>query len=463
MKRFLCKVFTTITPLALLSSSLMANEKSEKAPVVIVGGGVGALTSAIYLQRAGVETIVLEGKEPGGAIAQSPSVHNWPGDVEISGRDLAKKIKSQAAFNGAKFLPYEATSLDFSKRPFKIQAQDPYDASKTVLLEASACLIAVGSKPNLLGVTGEATYWTKGVYSCAVCDGGLYKGQTVAVIGGGDSAIIEAEYLSNLAQKVYLILRSDKFRTVEGKRKEHLIKKGNVEVLYNTKVEEILGNGKVATHLKLSTGKTLPVNGIFLAIGAKPNTALLKNGVALDEQGYIRLIKGQQTSVPGVFAIGDATDPIYKQAITAAGDGAKAALDLEKYLSATEPVYKATPTLETVQIEEVRLADIPSIRDSQEFYRAISGGQDTPVLIDFYTPFCGPCQQLLSRLQLLAAQPGGKVRIVKVDVAEFQEIAGTYSISSVPTVLLFDKHGKEVKRGEGLQEIGEILTFLQSN
>ena len=194
-------VALTLLTSFVFSSLAMSQDKKDTQSVVIIGGGVGALTSAIYLARSGVIPIVIEGRLPGGALSQSPKVQNWPGEFEISGMDLMDKIHSQAIQNGVLFLEEEVTDVDFSKRPFKITAKDVYDPSKAHVLEAESCIIATGSEAKRLHVKGENEYWSKGVYSCAICDGSLYKDKVVAVVGGGDAALAEAEYLSLIAKK----------------------------------------------------------------------------------------------------------------------------------------------------------------------------------------------------------------------------------------------------------------------
>ena len=442
------------------------SEIESREDVVILGSGVGALTSAIYLQRAGINTLIIEGQTPGGAIAQSPTVHNWPGELEIDGLSLVNKIRRQAVANGARIVSQEVTAVEFSNLYFTITSQEVSDPSKTHTIQARACIIAMGSMPKLLGIPGESGekgYWTKGVYSCAVCDGALYRNKTVAVIGGGDAAITEANYLSNIAKKVYIVLRSGEFRTVEILRMNELIKKSNVEVLYNTKIDEIKGDGQRVTHLNLSTSKQLPVDAVFVAIGANPNTAIFKNQLALDDAGYIKLMKGQETSIPGVFAIGDVVDPYYKQAISAAGDGAKAALELEPYLSAL-PKDSSTPSFSQPKIALVNQSADGTIQDissKNAFYDAIGEGE-TPVVFDFYSPFCGPCRQLLPRLEESAKTYKGKIRFLKVNVSEFSELADAYNIFSVPTILVFNNQGKVVARGTGLDEVEKIMKKIDS-
>ncbi len=445
--------------------TVRANESKDPQPVVIIGSGVGALTSAVYLQRAGVNTLVIEGENPGGAITQSPNVQNWPGELEINGQILVEKIRKQAEENGAKFVSQEVIAVDFTKRPFIITMRDVYDHEKMQTIEAKSCIIAMGSMPKLLGIPGESGdggYWTRGVYSCAVCDGALYRGKNVAVIGGGDAAILEADYLSNIAKKVYVILRSDQFRTIEILRKNALIKKPNVEVLYNTKIDQITGNGQNVTHLNLSTKNDLPIDGVFVSIGANPNSEIFKHQLDLDENGYIRLKQDQLTSVPGVFAIGDIVDPHYKQAISAAGHGATAALQVERYLSGLpkeEFQPKSTQKIAQKTSGKTLSARVNEISNTDEFYRAI-GQNDTPLLVEFYSPTCGPCKQLSPKLDQAADNYQGKIRFIKVDVTKFSDLANSYNVYGVPTAMIFDNQGKVVKRASGLEKISKILINL---
>ncbi len=454
-----------------LGGSLHATAPKEEdvQTVAILGSGVGALTSAIYLQRAGVNTLIIEGRNPGGAIAQSPLVHNWPGEIAIDGQTLVDKIRKQALHNGAKIVHEEVISVDFTKHPLTITTRDVFDKEKVRTFKTKACIIATGSNPKLLGVPGESGengYWTRGVYSCAVCDGALYKDKVVAVIGGGDSAITEANYLSNIAKKVYVVLRSDKFRTVETRRKEELAKKPNVEILYNTKIDEIQGDGTKVTHLNLSTSKRLPIDGIFVAIGATPNSSIFQGQLELEEQtGYIATKIGQRTSVPGVYAIGDVVDKFYKQAISAAGRGAEAALEVEAYLSSLpnhSPSHVGPVKSESVlKVNNPVAEGLEEITTKESFYDAISNGE-TPVVIDFYSPYCVPCRQLLPLLEESAQKYQGKIRFYKINVTDFADLAISYNISSVPTVLVFDGKGKIIEQATGIEDINKVVKKLES-
>lgn len=465
MRKYLYSILMAVICLSPLTADEITPTESPKVyPAVVIGSGPGALTSAIYLQRAGIETLVVEGSTPGGAITQSPGVHNWPGEIEIPGEKLIEKIRSQAEHNGATFVAREVTHIDLSKRPYTLTMRSIYDYEDVVKVQAKAVIVAMGSNPKLLGVPGESGkegYWTRGVYSCAVCDGGLYKDKTVAVIGGGDSAIIEADYLSKIAKKVYVILRSGQFRTVETLRKNELIKKDNVEVIYNTNIAEISGDGQKVTHLNLSTEKALPVDGVFVAIGATPNTKLLNNQLELDNRGYIRLVDGQQTSVPGVFAVGDIVDPIYKQAVSAAGDGAKAALQAEHYLASIKNEgLERQPQPKVVQVTNPVDGDFVSELISEKaFYDAISEGQ-TPLVVDFYSPHCNPCKSFSQTFQEAAQEHHGKARFLKVDVTQFPQLAENYGVYSLPTLMIFDAKGKQVEKATGLAAVQKSIKKL---
>jgi len=470
VKNFTRALLCIFLILSTASSLQAAPQKEEEIQnVTILGSGVGALTSAVYLQRAGINTLIIEGRNPGGAIAQSPLVHNWPGEIAIEGQALVEKIRKQALHNGAKIVSEEVISVDFTSQPLTITTRDVFDRDKIRTFKTRACIIATGSNPKLLGVPGESGengYWTRGVYSCAVCDGALYKDKVVAVIGGGDSAITEANYLSNIAKKVYVVLRSDKFKTVETRRKEELANKPNVEILYNTKINEIQGDGTKVTHMNLSTAKKLPIDGVFVAIGATPNSSIFQGQLALEEEtGYIQTNLGQKTSVPGVFAIGDVVDKVYKQAITAAGKGAEAAIEVEAFLSSINshsPQQSSQIKTESVlKVSNPVSEGLEDITTKEAFYDVIGKGE-TPVVIDFYSPYCVPCRQLLPLLEESAQKYQGKIRFYKLNVTDFADLATSYNISSVPTVLLFDGKGKILEHATGLEDINKIIKKLDS-
>lgn len=320
----------------------------------------------------------------------------------------------------------------------------------------------MGTTPNYLGVPGEQTYWSRGVYNCAVCDGSLFKDKTVAVVGGGDAALVEAEYLSRIAQKVILLVRGSEFRTVEEKRKEEIINTPNIEVRFQTTVQEIKGDGQQATQLLVQkkgedSPAPLDVDALFLAIGSKPNSELFKGELALDNKGYIRLKNDQETSKKGVFAFGDITDPVYKQAITAAGDAAKAALQAEKHLSSTKEI-KNSDFASLKEGKSSSKKQVVEISSMEEFDKELKN--DTVVFVDFYASWCGPCKNFAPVFEAWAKEFHGKVKFLKVNVDTLPALAKKYQITAMPTLLVLNKDGEVLEKRVGTREISKAEDLL---
>jgi thioredoxin reductase (NADPH) len=468
MKVFLLLISVFATLMA-PNQSLFAHSKEKQAPVVILGGGIGALTAALYLARGGVEPLVIEGPNPGGLITQSHSVQNWPGELEISGAALAEKVKKQAEANGALFFREEVIAVDFSNRPFHLTLKH-LETSKTRTLTAESVIIAMGTRPNLLGIPGESGpsgYWGRGVTNCAICDGSLYRDLTVGVVGGGDAAVLEALYLSNIASQVNLFVRKSSFKAIEEKRLQTLLAKPNVKIFYDTTVEEVKGDGTNVTGVLLKTaGKKIdfPLDGLFLAIGSTPNSELFKHALALDSRGYIRLKKDQETAIPGVYAIGDIVDPVYKQAISAAGDGAKAAMQVQQYISdqKQEPLpekgsekRKNSPPLSSTQKEIIEITSI------EQFQKELQS--DRPVFVDFYASWCGPCKEIYPRIERSANQLSGKIKFLKVNVDRVDKLPRIYQVRAMPTALLFNPEGQVVDRKVGSDQVIDLLKSLETS
>lgn len=426
-------------------------------PVVVVGSGVGALTSALYLARAGFSPLVIIGPQPGGLLTQSHAVQNWPGEYEISGSALVEKIRDQAEKNGVRFLEGELAQVDFAKRPFSLLVKGT-GKKKEALLQAESCIVATGTTPRFLGVPGEKQYWGAGVSNCAVCDGFFFKGMRVGVVGGGDAAVLEALYLSEIAKEVLVFIRGTRFKATEERRVQTLLQRSNIRVFYDTVVTAIQGDGALVEGVELvSKGKKQEVSlsALFLAIGSTPNTEMFRGHLALDGQGYIQIQERQKTSVPGVFVVGDAADPVYKQAITAAGDGAKAAIEAQEFLSLQLVAAKGNSRAKSASLE----GKVEEISSLQELEEALQG--ETPVLVDFYAPWCGPCKRLAPFLDASAEELSGKVRILKVNVDKAKELSSRYQIRSMPTALLFDEEGEVKERKTGGDAILGMLDRLR--
>ena len=309
-----------------------SEKAAERIKCLILGSGPAGYTAAIYAARANLNPVMYEGMQIGGQLTTTTEVENYPGYPEgITGPVMMEDFKKQAQRFGTDCRWGMATSVDFSKRPFKVVI----DEEKSVL--ADSVIIATGATAKYLGMETEKAYMGHGVSACATCDGFFYKGQDVAVVGGGDTAAEEAMYLSGLCKKVYLIHRRDELRASKIMQ-ERLLKKENIEVLWSHVPKEIYGDGVVEgvklENLKTGEEKDISVTGFFVAIGHKPNSDIFTGYLDHDEVGYLKTKPdSSKTNVEGVFACGDVMDSVYRQAVTAAGTGCRAAIDAERWLS----------------------------------------------------------------------------------------------------------------------------------
>lgn len=301
--------------------------------VIIIGSGPAAYSAAIYTARAELNPLLISGFDEGGQLMLTFEVENYPGFSEISGPDLMKNMKNQAEKCGTRFLQDYVTEVDFSSNIHKITTEfgEKFE-SKTVI-------IATGAQARWLGNPSEEKFKGYGVSACATCDGAFYKDKIVAVIGGGNTAVEEAIFLTRYAKKVYLIHRRDSLKA-EKIMQKRLFENEKIEMVWNCELSEVLGNEdpKSVTGIKLNStngesAKSFDIDGLFIAIGHKPSTEIFKKYLDIDKSGYINTISGTpKTNIKGVFAAGDVQDKVYKQAITAAGSGCMAALEVERYI-----------------------------------------------------------------------------------------------------------------------------------
>ena len=303
----------------------------ENIKCLIIGGGPAGYTAAIYASRSGLSPVLYEGLQPGGQLTTTTDIENYPGfENGVSGQGLMDTMRSQAIRLGADVRNGIVTSADLSSRPFVITVDESHE------IEAETLIIATGAAARYLGLPSEEKFKGMGVSACATCDGFFYRKKTVAVVGGGDTACEEASYLASICSNVYMIVRRDVLRASTAMQ-ERVMNTPNIEILWNCNTREVLGDdmGVTGARLVRKDGEVfdIAVDGFFLAIGHHPNSELFSRWVKVDNEGYIVTDgKTSKTNVEGVFAAGDVQDPVYRQAITAAASGCRAALDAEKFL-----------------------------------------------------------------------------------------------------------------------------------
>ena len=302
--------------------------------VLIIGSGPAGYTAGVYASRAMLNPILVQGIEPGGQLTTTPEVENWPGDTEVQGPDLMVRMEAHAKAMGTEIIGDIITDLDLSKRPFTAEG----DSGTTYT--ADAVILATGARAKWLGLDSEEAYKGFGVSACATCDGFFYRGQEIVVIGGGNTAVEEALFLTNFATKVTLIHRRDELRA-EKILQDRLMKNPKIETLWHHTLEEVVGedspkgvSGVKVRHVDTGEISEISAKGVFIAIGHAPANELVKDQLQLHNGGYVKVNPGTtETSVPGVFAAGDLTDHKYRQAVTSAGMGCMAALDAERFLA----------------------------------------------------------------------------------------------------------------------------------
>lgn len=458
MSYFVKNFFRALLLLSFFVFPLSCEENVEKksCQVLILGSGVGGLTSAVYFARGGFDTFLIEGQNPGGLIVKSPLVENWPGEKGIRGEALAEKIYDQAYALGCKFYKEKVIEVSFEKRPFTITTEDLVDKGKRRIYLADICIVAMGTEVKVLGLDREKELLGRGISTCAICDGALYKDKMVAVVGSGDAAMVEANYLSKMAKKVYLLARGQNLKGKDQFLKKQLLKNPRVEILFNTEVSKLEGDKKL-TALEITrdgTKQELSVDGLFLALGHFPNSELFKGKLKLDKDGYIITSRSQETSIKGVFAVGDITKGDSKQAINAASH---ASIAFEKAQRTFSPQLKKAASLKEEQVAKIR-----EIKDKKSFNDALASS-DGFILIDFYAPWCPPCKMAARAMENSYPELSSKIEIYKVNVDEFSELARDFDIYSLPSFLIIDRNGHAAIRKSGYYEVLKLLEDIQNS
>ncbi len=305
--------------------------------LIIIGGGPAALTAAMYAARARLEPLVLVGDQPGGQLMGTTMVENWPGINAVLGPQLMVNIQEHARHAGAQLHEETVRSIDTKRHPFVVTT------ATQKRFEAAAVIIATGATPRRLGCVGEDTYWGRGVSSCAVCDGALYQNRPVVIVGGGDTAMEDASFLRKFTDTITIVHIKDRL-TASAAMQERVLHDTAITIRYTSTITRFEGNGEHLTHIVCTDqitqqSEVIPADGVFLAIGLTPNSSFVTDQIATDLYGYIITQPGStESSVPGIFAAGDVVDSRYRQAITAAADGCRAALDAERFLLNRTPL-----------------------------------------------------------------------------------------------------------------------------
>lgn len=427
-------------------------------PVAIIGSGPAGLSAALYTSRAHLHTVVFQGPQAGGQLMSTSEVENWPGMGKKHGPEIMKSVTEQAQHFGAVLLSDSIKKVNLAVWPFELTTADD------TLVHALSIIICSGASPErLTSVPEEKTYWGKGVTACAICDAAFYKDKDVVVVGGGDSAAEQALQLTAYARHITILVRGDKMRASVAMQ-DRLKKFDYIKIRYNTSITAIEGDGEHVAGVQLKTKdgtERLPIDGIFLAIGHKPNSGLVAGQVQRTQHGYIELDdRTQQTSVEGVFVAGDVADERYRQAAVASGDGVKAALDAERFLQTIGYDEMLAKKIEprfydpVILTSGVELVDITSF---DQFKKTVLGSS-VPVIVDFYTKFCASCLQMMPLVQAVAGQFKDKLICVKVDIEKVPELKERYSVSTVPYFVVI-KNGLVVGKYNDIMTKRELVDF----
>ena len=444
--------------------------------LVIIGSGPAGYTAAIYAARANLKPVMFEGFQkggiPGGQLMTTTEVENFPGFPEgITGPQLMEKMKAQAERWGTECYTEDAIAVDLTERPFTIRSTERE-------VKANSIIIATGATAKRLRLPSEDTYWSHGISACAICDGAipLFRGEALAVVGGGDSAAEEAVYLTKYGSHIHLLVRREEMRASKAMQ-DRVLNNPNITIHWNTETVDVYGENGKLTGIKLLNSKTgeqqdLPVKGLFYAIGHTPNTELFKGQLELDEVGYIVVKPGSvDTSVEGVFAAGDVQDHEYRQAVTAAGTGCMAALLAERWLSAQNLIQEYHQDIETEYTpkptEKAEVADTAATFDINQTrhvggyaLRKLFHEKDLLLMVKYVSPTCGPCHTLKPILNKVVDEYEGKIHFIEIDIEAEPEIAQMGQVTGTPTVQFF-KNQELLREMKGVKQKSEYRQIIE--
>ena len=452
--------------------------KSQVENVVIIGSGPAGYTAAIYGARANLKPILFEGLQaggvPGGQLMTTTEVENFPGFPEgITGPELMTRMKAQAERWGAECYTEDVIKVDLSQRPFKVSSAEREFKTQSII-------IATGATAKRLELPSEKTYWNRGISACAICDGAspLFAGEELVVIGGGDSAVEEAVYLTKYGSQVNLLVRRGELRASKAMQ-ERVLNNPKVTVHWYTEAVDVLGDGDRMTALKVRNNQTgeerdLAARGLFYAIGHQPNTALFRGQIELDEVGYVVVKPGTVvTSIEGVYAAGDVQDHEYRQAISAAGTGCMAALSAERWLSEhnliteysqqQQPQTEAkTTTTQSSPADTETTFDLNATRHYGGYaLRRLFHDSDRLLVVKYVSPTCGPCQVLKPILDKVIDEYEGQIHFVEIDIVQDPEIAQMGQVIGTPTIQFF-RHRELLQESKGVKQKSEYRQIINS-
>ncbi|MCF7900263.1 FAD-dependent oxidoreductase [Candidatus Babeliales bacterium] len=439
-------------------------EKPNIVPLLVLGSGPASLAAALYGSRTNIRTVVIKGNQPGGQLTGTSYIENWPGVRKIRGTEIIKDCEEQAARFGAIMVSDSVQSVDFTQWPYKVITEEGKE------LHALSLFIGTGATPRKLGIPGEWKYFGKGVTTCAICDAPFHKGDEVVVIGGGDSAVEEAIELSSYARQIRMLVRGDVMRA-SPTMIDRLADCSNVKIVYNTTITEIYGVDDHVKGIQVINTKTnekeewKDVKGVFLAIGHIPNTQIFNGQLETTKEGYLKMLgRSHHTSQKGVFAAGDVSDPRYKQAGVAAGDGIKGGLDAVWWLSESGFSDSLQKDLEPFFFDP-RLdnkIDMQRINNIAELDELIAHNLDKIIIVDFYTKFCPSCIHMMPVLEWAGTKLKDKVICVKVDGIASLDLTSHFEAPGVPYFVVLKK-GKQVGATQDMMNREEMYNFIKKH